>query len=98
MPMPPYPIYCYTPGCKNLATCKIAARWSDGRQSELKTYGLCCEECLPRWFALCRDKQKHCRLASGETLDPPGIFGMQRGERDKKLERLTEVEQRLLAG
>ena len=26
MPMPPYPIYCYTPGCKNLASYKIAGR------------------------------------------------------------------------
>ena len=50
MPMPPYPIYCYTQGCKNLASYKIAGRWSDGVQSELKTYSLCCADCLPACF------------------------------------------------
>jgi hypothetical protein len=42
MAMPPYPIYCSGKGCKNQAEYKIAARWSDGVVSELKTYALCC--------------------------------------------------------
>lgn len=95
MPMPSYPIYCYTKGCKNLATYKIAARWSDGLQSELKTYGLCCQECLSVWLKRSRAKQASCRLAPGETLDVPGIYRIERGVRDQQLTRLTDLEQQL---
>ena len=58
MPMPPYQLYCYTKGCKHPAVYKIAARWSDGIVRELKTYGLCCEECLPAWFERGRQRQQ----------------------------------------
>jgi hypothetical protein len=96
MPMPPYPIYCYTKGCPNLAVHKIAARWSDGVIQELKTYALCCADCLPKWFAQSRDKQAACRLTAGETLEPPGVYRLERGRRDQKLTRLPELEEQLL--
>ena len=92
MPMPPYPIYCYTPGCKNLANYKIAGRWSDGVQSELKTYSLCCADCLPESLRRSREKQKSCRLTQGESLEPPGVYVLQHGQRDQKLVRLPELE------
>ena len=95
MPMPPYPIYCYTKGCKNEAAYKLAARWSDGRQSELKTYGLCCGDCLPEWWRRARARQAACRLTPGETLDPPGIYALQRGERDQSLARFEDLEKQL---
>lgn len=95
MPMPSYSIYCYAQGCKNVAEYKIAARWSDGVQSELKTYSLCCENCLQAEFTKARGKQSHCRLTTGETLEPPGIYRLTRGQRDQRLERLPDVEQRL---
>ena len=98
MAMPPYPIYCYTKGCKNLATHKIAARWSDGVVSELKTYGLCCNDCLPAWFRRSRVKQQTSHLLPGETLEPSGIYQLQHGARDQQLERLTALEQELLVG
>lgn len=93
--MPPYQVYCYTPGCKNPAVYKIAARWSDGVVGELKTYGLCCADCLPAWYAKACAKQKACRLAPLETLEPPGIYRHERGQRDQALERLTELEMQL---
>ena len=37
MPMPPYPVLCYRPGCGKPAVYKIAARWSDGVTEELTT-------------------------------------------------------------
>lgn len=92
MPMPSYPIYCYTKGCKNLACYKIAGRWSDGVQSELKTYSLCCADCLPACFQRSREKQKKCRLAQGESLESPGIYQLQHGQRDQRLPRLVELE------
>jgi hypothetical protein len=95
MPMPPYPLYCYTKKCKNLAQYKIAARWSDGMQSELKTYGLCCEECLGNWYRRALEKQRACALVPGETLDVPGIYRVEHGMRDRQLQRLEDLEKKL---
>ncbi len=95
MPMPPYTIRCYEPGCPHEAAYKIAARWSDGITAELKTYGLTCEQCLPRWFRISLAKQAACRRAKNETLETPGIYRMARGRRDVALERLLELERQL---
>jgi hypothetical protein len=95
MPMSPYPICCYTPGCDRQAVYKIAARWSDGLTEELKTYSLCCAECLPEAFRRSRQKQTACRLAPGEILEPPGIYRLERGRRDRQLERLPQLEAEL---
>src|SRR5262245_29216672 len=93
MPMPPYSVLCSCPGCDRPAQFKIAARWSDGLTQELKTYALCCLECLPECFRASRQKQAACRLAPHETLEAPGIYGLKRGQRDLHLHRLTELEQ-----
>jgi hypothetical protein len=95
MAMPPYPILCYRPGCGQPALYKIAARWSDGLTEELKTYALCCADCLADLFRQARQKQAACRLAKGETLEAPGIFRLERGQRDRRLERLSELEAQL---
>jgi len=95
MPMPPYPILCYRKECGKPAVYKIAAQWSDGITRELKTYALSCEECLGDFFHRSRQKQQACRLTPGETLEPPGIFRMVRGQRDRVLERLPELEEQL---
>jgi hypothetical protein len=95
MPMPPYPITCYTRGCGKRALYKIAAQWSDGVTQELKTYALCCADCLPAWFARSRQKQAACRLAAGETLAAPGIFSLERGRRDTEINRLRDLEEQL---
>src|SRR5262245_28458197 len=95
MPMPPYPIYCSTKGCKNLATYKIAGKWSDGMQSELKTYGLCCADCLKNWYRKAQEKQSACHPPPGEILEAPGVYHMERGHRDQQLQRLVQLEQEL---
>jgi hypothetical protein len=95
--MPPYPIYCYRQGCENLAEYKIAARWSDGVTQELKTYALSCPACLADWFRRSRQKQAACRLARHEVLDLPGIYHLERGQRDQRLRRLPELEEKLKA-
>jgi len=93
-----YPLYCYRKGCEKPAVYKIAARWSDGLTEELKTYALCCEECLPSLYAQSREKQKVCRLAARETLETPGIYRLQHGQRDRRLERMKELEKQINDG
>jgi hypothetical protein len=87
-----YPIHCTRKGCARLAIYKIAARWSDGTTEELKTYALCCAECLPEEFRASCHKQKICRTAKGETLEPPGVYLLTRGQRDRVLQRCPELE------
>jgi hypothetical protein len=96
MPMPAYPIVCLTPGCKQPAAYKIAAAWTDGVTAELKTYSLCCAECLPEAFRRSRQKQAVCRLAQGEKLEVPGVYRLARGQRDQQLERLPQLEEELV--
>jgi len=90
-----YRIYCYRPGCSELARFKIAARWSDGLTQELKTYALSCLNCLPGQYADSKAKQARCRLAPGETLDVPGIYELARGRRDRELVRRFDLEEEL---
>src|SRR5205085_3424497 len=92
MPLRNYFIRCYATDCQREAGFKIASRWSDGVTGELKTYFLCCEECLPVCFRDACRKQAACRLAPDETLEPPGIYRIQRGAHDYELQRLAERE------
>jgi hypothetical protein len=89
MPMPPYPVLC---SCGAPAAFKIAARWSDGSTHELKTYSLCCDSCLPDQLADSRRRHAACHTAPGETLDPPGVYELARGTRDRGLVRREELE------
>lgn len=97
MPLENYFIRCYTPGCTREAIFKIASHWSDGVTSELKTYSLCCETCLADQFRVSLEKQAKCRTAPGETLEPPHVYRLRHGQRDRQLERQIDLEQKLLA-
>src|SRR6266404_3364056 len=96
MPLTNYVIRCCTKSCHHEAAYKIASRWSDGITSELKTYSLCCDGCLPDCFRDSLRKQAACRLASGESLEVPGIYRIERGQRDRQLTRLPDRETDLL--
>jgi hypothetical protein len=91
-PLPPYPVLCYVRGCPREAVYKIAARWSDGVTSELKTYSLACGECVSALFRAARVKKAACRLAAGESLGEPEVFELTRGRRDRELVRRRELE------
>ncbi|HEV3146351.1 MAG TPA: hypothetical protein VGZ47_20860 [Gemmataceae bacterium] len=90
-----YVIRCYSRGCPREAVYKVASRWSDGITSELKTYSLCCAECLPARFLASLQKQAACRTAPGEILEPPGIYLLSHGQRDQQLQRLAAMEEKL---
>ena len=77
---PPYPVLCYSKNCPNEAIYKIAARWSDGVTSELKTYSLACPKCLPSLFRDACVRKAACRLAAGESLGEPQVFEMTRAK------------------
>jgi hypothetical protein len=98
MAMPPYPLSCQEPRCGRPAIYKIAARWSDGITEELKTYALSCAECLSELLRASRQKQSACRLAAGEMLQPPCIYELRRGRRDRALVRLAELEAKVAGG
>ena len=85
--MPPYPVMCTTPGCCAPARFKVAALWSDCVTSEMKTYALCCELCLPVAFREARGKRAECPLEIGETLGEPAIY-----ERGNALTRRADLE------
>jgi hypothetical protein len=95
MPLRGYIIRCYSTGCPHEANYKIASRWSDGITSELKTYSLCCAECLQKWYARSLQKQAACRTAPDETLEAPGVYLLSHGQRDQQLRRQVELEQQL---
>lgn len=92
MPMSPYPVMCYTDGCLSRAEFKIAARWSDGITTELKTYFLTCAACLAKLRTSAAVKRAACRLAPGETLDELGVYELLRGGRDQVLKRRWDLE------
>src|SRR5437588_11393434 len=95
--VPSYEVRCTRPGCSRPAIFKIAARWSDGSTEELKTYALCCSECLAEAYRTSRAKQAACRTAKGETLEAPGVYQLARGRRDQQLARRPDLEQQLQA-
>ncbi|MCZ2342829.1 MAG: hypothetical protein LC104_13730 [Bacteroidales bacterium] len=88
----PYPVLCSTAHCGRLAAYKIAARWSDGKIAELKTYALSCADCLPTQLQAARDRQPRCLLVPGETMEPVGVYILQPGCRDHQLPRLPDSE------
>jgi hypothetical protein len=96
MPMAPYPVLCYSPGCSRSAEFKVAACWSDGATRELKTYALACPDCLAEHFSNAKAKIANGRPAPGETLDGPGIFELHRGDRDRTLKRRPDLESELV--
>lgn len=88
----PYPVLCYRPDCGRPAEYKIASRWSDGVTEELKTYALSCLACLSEQVKQSRQRQAACRRGRGEVLEPPGIYRLRSGRRDRQLERLPDLE------
>ena len=66
-----YPVDCV---CGLPAGWKVAGAWSDGLTRELKTYALCCRDCLPTAFAAATRKCANCRTAEGETIEGPYVY------------------------
>jgi hypothetical protein len=86
-------VRCSMPKCGAPATYKVAARWSDGRVTELKTYGHACGEHLRSIFRAAEDRRATFRPAPGELVDKIGIYRYETGWLDWQLQRVRELEE-----
>jgi hypothetical protein len=90
--MLPTVVHCSMPDCQEPAAYKIAASWSDGRFSELKTYGHACSKHLGPVFRDADLRRATYRSAAGETVDELAIYRYEPGRRDRQLQRLHDLE------
>jgi hypothetical protein len=81
------------PGCREPASYKIAAPWSDGSFSELKTYGFACSNHLGAVFRQAEARQDEYPPGPGETIEQIAIFRFEQGKRDRQLQRLWGLEE-----
>ncbi len=88
-----YLVTCSFAGCGAAATYKIAAPWSDGSFSELKTYGHACYDHLGPVFRQAEDRREHYQPTPDESLGEIGIYKYEQGRRDRQLQRLWGLEE-----
>ena len=86
-------VHCSHPGCPEPAGYKIAARWSDGTISELKTYGFACSNHLGAVFRDAEARHNASPPSPGETVEELAIFRYEQGKRDRQLQRLWGLEE-----
>lgn len=91
--MPLTVVRCSLPGCSEVASYKIAALWSDGVTSELKTFGFACADHLGMVFPDAEARRNDCLPAPGETLEEIAIYKYENGKRDRQLLRLWGLEE-----
>lgn len=84
---------CSLSGCKEHAAYKIAAHWSDGKFSELKSYGFACSDHLRAVYTDAEQRFLAYRPTPGETLAELGIYKYEQGKRDRQLQRLWGLEE-----
>jgi hypothetical protein len=91
--MPVTIVCCSLPGCDEPATYKIAAPWSDGSFTELKTYGHACSDHLGMVFRESEERREAYHPSPGETVEEIGIYRYEQGKRDRQLQRLWGLEE-----
>ena len=84
---------CSSPSCTATSAYKIAARWSDGQFTELKTYGFACSEHIGPIFRDAERRRMEYRRAPGETIEELAIYRFEHGKRDRQLQRLWGLEE-----
>ena len=86
-------VHCSHEDCREPAAYKIAARWSDGRVAELKTYGFACSDHVGAGFSRFRAAPAGIRPAPGESIEEIAIYRYEPGKRDRFLQRLWGLEE-----
>jgi hypothetical protein len=74
------------------ATFKVAAPWSTGVFTELKTYGHACDRHIGPIFQSAEERRRGYVACAGETLEQVGIYRYEQGKRDRQLERQPALE------
>ncbi len=91
--MPKTVVGCSHAGCREPASYKIAAPWSDGRFSELKNFGHACADHLGTIFRDAEDRRQEYTPSAGETVEEIGIYRFEQSRRDRQLQRLWGLEE-----
>jgi hypothetical protein len=91
--MPTTTVRCSLSDCLEPATYKIAAPWTDGSFSELKTYGYACSDHIGLVFHEAEERREAYPPTPGETIEEIGIYRYQQGKRDRQLQRLWGLEE-----
>jgi hypothetical protein len=91
--VPRYEVCCSHKECREPAAYKIAARWSDGRVAELKTYGFACSDHVGAVFRESVERQLDYIPAPGESIEEIAIYRYEPGKRDRSLQRLWGLEE-----
>ena len=91
--MPRTVVGCSLPGCAEPASYKIAAPWSDGSFTELKTYGHACGDHLRAVFTEAEQRREDYIPTAGETIEEIGIYRFEQSRRDHQLQRLWGLEE-----
>jgi hypothetical protein len=91
-----FTIYCSHPRARNRpAKYKLAAEWSVGDYSELKTYGFADDGCIEDVYRDARERMKKFRGCEGESVGDLRIYILDSRRRDHELDRAFELEKRL---
>jgi hypothetical protein len=91
--MPITVVRCSLRGCNEPAAYKIAAQWSGGSFTELKSYGYACSDHLGPVFRESESRREDYEPAPGETLEEIAIYKYEQGRRDRQLQRLWGLEE-----
>ena len=86
------PVTCGTPGCQELAEYKIAAQWSAGKFSELKTYGLACASHYVQTYRDALRRRKIHSPSPEEAQSELGVYHFEKGKASAKLEKVPSPE------
>jgi hypothetical protein len=90
--MPTTVVRCCHGDCTESASYKIAACWSVGRLTELKTYGFACSDHLGSVFRDSERRRMEYSPIAGEDVEELGIYKYGEGQRDRQLQRLWGLE------
>ncbi len=91
--MPTMIVRCSLPGCHEPAAYKIAAQWSDGSFSELKSYGFACSDHLGPVFREAEQRRFEYEPRPGEIIEEIALYKYEQGKRDRQLQRLWGLEE-----
>jgi hypothetical protein len=86
-------VSCGVPECENAAAYKIAAPWSSGKFTELKSYGLACADHYGLAFRNALQRARKHVYSDEESVGEIGIYYFEKGTPDKQLQRLKNLEQ-----